>query len=198
MADPKYVVRAVKFHCGDESGFDWAGSDEPVWIFTANDEATPNVKTRRSKEFADVDSGDTRNFDMANGNIVWPQSGTASGARGPIGLSIQVWEIDQGNGDAIAKKTQQAFDVAGWVPVVGTWISKLPSAVPGLVGSLVGDDLLGSRSILYTKTRLAQRLPTVGGKFTDKFHFSGGSGDVPWELAGSADYDVYIQVTRVS
>ena len=33
MADPKYVVRAIQFHCGDESGIDWTGSDEPVWIF---------------------------------------------------------------------------------------------------------------------------------------------------------------------
>src|SRR4051794_16669884 len=151
MAEPKYVVRAVKFFCGDESGIDWTGSDEPVWIFTANDEATAGIKTRRSKEFSDVDSGDTRNFDMANNNVVWPQSAAATGGVGPVGLSIQLWEIDQGNADNIAKTTEKVLGVAEHVPVVGSWISWVPSSVTSkLIGSLVGNDLLGSKSILYT------------------------------------------------
>ena len=171
----------------------------PVWIFTANDEATAGVKTKRSKEFPNVDSGDTRKFETANdANIVWPQSFRAAGAAGPIGLSVQLWEIDQGNADTIAKRTQQGFNVAAWVPVVGQWVSKVPSVVPDLIGEFVGDDLMGSRSILYTKRTLEKKLPAAGRSFTVKFHFSGGSGDIPFSLAGAPDYDLYLRVTRVS
>ncbi len=150
----QYVVRATKFYCGDESGLDWAGSDEPVWIFTANDVATNEVQTRRSKEFRNVDSGDSIRFDMDNDNIVWPQSASAAGAPGPIGISVQVWEIDQGNADTIASRTQTALNVAAWVPVVGQWIGKVPSKVPDLIGIFVGDDIMGSQSILYSNRKL--------------------------------------------
>jgi len=198
MAEPRYVVRALKFHCGDESGLDWSGSDEPVWIFTANDEPTPDVRTRRSKEFSNVDSGDTQSFDMPDNNLVWPQDDGATGATGPIGLSIQLWEVDQGDADTIAKRTEQALNVAEWVPFVGQWVGKVRGFVAGSLVSLISDDLMGSQTISYTKQRLAQRLPSVGSKITDKFHFSGNSGDIPFGLGGSPDYDLYLEVTRVA
>lgn len=198
MADPRYVVRATKFYCGDESGIDWIGSDEPVWIFTANDEGTPDVKTRRSREFSNVDSGDSVRFDMANDNIVWPQSASAAGAPGPIGLSIQLWEIDQGSAASIARRTQEVLNVAEWVPVVGNWISKVPTLVPDLIGSFAGDDIMGSQTIEYSTRRLRQWMPEAGDKLTRKYHFSGGHGDIPFGLAGSPDYDLYLEVSRVS
>jgi len=198
MAEPRYVVRATKFHCGDESGIDWSGSDEPVWIFTANDESTDGVKTRRSEEFSNVDSGDTRNFNIPNNNLVWPQADNAGGATGPVGLSIQLWEIDQGDPDTIAKRTEQALNVAEWVPVVGEWVGKVGGLVSGSLVNLISDDLMGSQTITYTNQRLAQRLPNVGNKITEKFHFSGNSGDIPFGLGGSPDYDLFLEVTRVS
>lgn len=192
MADPKYTVRAVKFHCVDESGADWSGSDEPVWIFTANSGGA--VKTRRSKVFSNVDSGDTRPFEMANNDIVWPANAAASGASGPIGLAVQIWEMDQGNADKIAATTQDVFDVAAWVPVVGTWVSKIPSVVPDVIGSIIGDDLIKSKAFQYSNSNLAKRLPNVGSKFTEKVRFTGGGG---W-TGNPPDYDLYLEVKRVS
>lgn len=192
MADPKYTVRALKFHCVDESGADWSGSDEPVWIFTANSGGV--VKTRRSEVFSNVDSGDTRNFSMPDNNIVWPANAAASGAPGDIGLAVQIWEIDQGNADKIANTTQDVFDVAAWVPVIGTWVAKLPSTVPDLIGSIIGNDLIRSKVFKYTKSNLSKRLPNVGSKFTEKVRFTGSSG---W-TGNPPDYDLYLEVARVS
>lgn len=192
MAEPQYTVRAVKFHCVDESGPDWSGSDEPVWIFTAN--AGGTVKTTRSQEFGNVDSGDTRSFNMANNNIVWPPDGSARGAPGPIGLAVQIWEMDQGNADKIADATQDAFDVAAWVPVVGTWVSKVPSAVPDLIGSVIGNDLIESKSFEYSTRRLRLKLSTVGSKFSETIRFTGSGG---WS-GNPPDYDLYLEVKRVS
>jgi hypothetical protein len=31
--NPTYTIKATKFHCSDETGWDWLGSDEPYWIF---------------------------------------------------------------------------------------------------------------------------------------------------------------------
>lgn len=198
MADPQYVVRAMRFHCGDESGIDWTGSDEPVWIFTANDETSAEIETRASRKYSDIDTGDTVEFDMDNDNIVWPQSANAQGAPGPIGLSIQLWETDQGNADRIKERTKQVLNVAAWVPVVGQWCSKVPSQVPDLIGVFAGDDIMGSQTIVYSTRRLRRRYPNVGDRAVEKLHFSGGNGDIPFGLAGSPDYDLYLEITRVS
>ncbi len=41
-------------------------------------------------------------------------------------------------------------------------------------------------------------VPNTGDKNTTKYHFSGGHGDIPFKLAGEPDYDLYLEVTRVS
>jgi hypothetical protein len=48
---PNYTVKVLKFKAVDESGIDWTGSDEPLWVFTAK--AGGRVSTSRSKEFGD-------------------------------------------------------------------------------------------------------------------------------------------------
>lgn len=190
-----YVARVIKFHCVDESGVDFLGSDEVVWIFTAN-EASGGVHTTNSRKFGNVDSGDTEKF--APNSIVWPKKGDANGAPGPIALSIQLWETDQGDPESIAKKTKQAFDLGGEAPVVGEWVRRVPSIVQEKISSLIADDLMGSKTILYSAGRLAQRLPRVGAKFSDVFRFGGKSGDLPFEVAGGPDYDLRLEVERVA
>ena len=36
MLLPNYIVKSLKFDCLDESGVDWLGSDEPLWVLAAN------------------------------------------------------------------------------------------------------------------------------------------------------------------
>lgn len=198
MSEAHYVVRVIKFKCVDESGFDFAGSDEPYWIFTARD-ANGKVSTTNSKVFGDVDSGDTRKFATGNGrNVVWPRKGASNGAAGPIALSIQLWEQDQGDPADVAKKTQKALDLGGQAPIVGKWIRKVPSVVRDQLVDLIADDLMGSKTLVFSASRLARRLPRAGAKFQAKHRFGGNSGDLPFEVAGGPDYDLFIEVERVS
>jgi hypothetical protein len=183
---PHYIVKILKFDCVDESGIDWTGSDEPCWMFTANSGGT--IATTRSKVFGDVDSGDTRAFATDNNrNTIWPSKGHVQGADGPIALSIQLWEIDQGNPDAIAEKTELALGVGG--AVVGPWVNAVGSVVRGQ---------MGAKTLLWSQSRLASRLPGPGSSFVEKHRFGGNSGDLPFEVAGGPDYDLYLQVTRLA
>ncbi len=191
-----YTVQVNKFTAVDESGIDWLGSDEPMWVFTAN--AGGKVRTTHSKEFGDVDSGDSVAFETADRrNTVWPAPRHAAGAAGPIGLSIQLWEMDQGDPDDVARRTKQALDLAQWAPVVGDWVAKARGVIQGSLIKLIQDDLMGSRTLFWSAATLARRLPRAGDNFSQKFRFSGNSGDLPFDVAGGPDYDLYVTVNRV-
>jgi hypothetical protein len=195
---PTYVVRIIKFKCVDESGIDFLGSDEPYWIFTARD---PNgkVSTTNSRAFDDVDSGDQEKFLTDNNrNIIWPQKGDTTGAPGPIALSIQLYEKDQGDPADVATKIQRAFDLGSLAPVVGEWVRRVPSVVRDKLGDLIADDLMGSKTLLFPASRLAHKLPSPGSKRVETHRFGGNSGDLPFEISGGPDYDLTIEIARVS
>lgn len=193
-----YTVRIIKFKCVDESGIDFLGSDEPCWIFTAKDNQGV-VSTCRSKEFSNVDSGNIEKFQTDNNrNVVWPRKGAAGGAPGPIALTVQLWDIDQGNPDDIERKTEKAFDLGAEAPVIGEWIRRVPSIVRDQISQFIGNDLMGSKTLFYPETRLRRRLTSVGSSFTEKHRFGGNSGDLPFEVAGGPDYDLFVEVRRVS
>jgi hypothetical protein len=199
MAQPRYLVRAVKFRADDESGIDWLGSDEPYWIFTAKSDGARPV-TSRSAVFGDVDSGDTRTFETANArNVIWPRPGDTAGRTGPIGLSIQLWESDQGNAEDVRKKTEAAFDLASDVPLpVADWVVKASKIVVNQLIKLVGDDVMGSRTVRLPATYLAKRLPKVGSKHALTWKFHGSGGDLPFEVAGGPDYTLHLEIVRVA
>jgi hypothetical protein len=192
----RYIVRITKFDCVDESGVDWTGSDEPVWVFTAKQDNS-QARTTRSKEFS-VDSGDTRRFETdGSRNVIWPKPRASEGALGPISLSIQLWEIDHGDPENIAKKTELAFNAAGVIPGL-QWVREAPPIVRDQIANLFADDLMGSRTLFFSKATLARRLPRVGDRYVGKYRFGGNSGDLPFEVAGGPDYDLYIEITRIA
>ena len=190
----RYIVKIIKFKCVDESGADFFGSDEPYWVFTANDGNSSH--TTRSKVFGDVDSGDTRKF--SSDAVVWPRKGASAGGEGPIGLSIQLWESDQGDADEITNTTRRVFDAAGFVPVVGQWVAKVPSVVREQLVASLGDDLMGSRTFLYPLARLNRQLRSPGDRIREKMRFGGSNGDLPFSVAGGPDYDLFMDVVRVA
>ena len=193
-----YTVRIIKFRCVDESGIDFLGSDEPCWIFTAKDDQGA-VSTCRSKEFSNVDSGDTVRFQTDNNrNVVWPRKGAVGGGSAPIALTVQLWDIDQGNPDEIERKTEKAFDLGAEAPVIGEWVRRVPSVVRDQISQFIGDDLMGSKTLFYSASRLRRRLTKVGSSFIETHRFGGNSGDLPFEVAGGPDYDLFIEVRRVS
>jgi hypothetical protein len=199
MANPRYQVRAVKFRADDESGVDFLGSDEPYWIFTGKADGARPV-TSRSAVFGDVDSGDTRTFDATNArNVIWPRPGDTAGRTGPIGLSIQLWESDQGNAEDIRKKTEAAFDVADDLPLpVASWIVTASKIVANQVLKLVGDDIMGSRTFRLPASVLAKRMPKPGNKHPLTLKFHGSGGDLPFEVAGGPDYTLHLEIVRVA
>jgi hypothetical protein len=162
-------------------------------------DANGRVNTSRSQVFGDVDSGDSRRFESeGNRNVVWPRKGDSAGAPGPIALTIQLWESDQGDPDEIKKKTEQAFELGGNIPGHGEWIKRVPPIVRDQLAKLIADDLMGSKSLLFPASRLAHQLPRPGTSFVQRHHFSGQGGDLPFEVAGGPDYDLFLQVTRVA
>jgi hypothetical protein len=198
MCAARYVVRIVKFTCVDESGYDWSGSDEPYWVFTATS-SDHQVFSTRSKVFGDVDSGDTRPFARDNNrNVVWPRQRAAAGGDAPIALSIQLRESDQGDPEVILRKTKQAFTIAGLAPGIGSWVRLAPSIVQDKIARFAGDDLMGSKTLVFGGSQLARQLPNVGDRFIRKDRFGGSSGDLPWEVAGGPDYDLFTEVRRVA
>ncbi|MEJ2866630.1 hypothetical protein WCD74_02560 [Actinomycetospora sp. OC33-EN08] len=196
-----YTVRAMIFKCVDESGVDWTGSDEPYWVFSALDAAGTALKTNRSKTFGDVDTGETKRFKSgpsgAGENIVWPDRGVGAGAPGPIALSIQLWDSDQGDPAKTEATTNAVFQAAALLPPT-QWVSAVPAIVREKLIGFIADDMMGSRTILLSQKRLDERLPAKGSFFEQKFRFSGSSGDLPFDVAGGPDYDLTLQVERTS
>lgn len=193
----RYVVRALKFKCVDESGFDWPGSDEPYWVFTA--QSGRRTRSARSKVWQGIDSGDRRTFSRKSGkNVIWPARGATGGATGPIGVSIQLWENDQGNPDAIARIVSAAFAAGGFIPGVGPFVTAAPKIVRDQIARTLSDDLMGSRTIFFPTSVLRRHLRRRGAKFQQKLRFGGRNGDLPFTVAGGPDYDLWVEVQRVS
>ncbi|MGW6933532.1 hypothetical protein ACWGE0_25980 [Lentzea sp. NPDC054927] len=188
-------MKVDKFRCGDESGVDWFGSDEPYWVFTAKTD-NDRARTTRSQVFSNVDSGDVRPFNTAdNRNVVWPGNGAASGAAGPIGLSIQLWENDQGDPDKVRAVTETTLNIAG---AVLPWVNLVPGLVREQIIDLIRDDVMGSHTLQVRAERLARLLPNVGDSRPMILHFHGRSGDLPFDVAGGPDYDLHLRLIRTA
>ena len=196
MAAPTYKVKMVSFRAADESGRDWLGSDEAYWVVSSVG-ADGTAKTFRTRTFGDVDSGETRTFGVTEGCIF---STTCAAATAPdgIGLSIQLLEEDNGDAAAIVAKARDYFRKVGDLGDFAdptTWLSKAMGymgSVAGYISSWLDDDLLGSRTLAYSPSQLASRLPTAGRSFTETRYFGG------LDTSGGADYYLTLKVTRVS
>jgi hypothetical protein len=175
---PHYRIKLVRFRAADESGPDWAGSDEPYFVFgSVGTDGTSS--TRKSVTFGDVDSGETRNFGVWD--YVWGNSCWGKLAPMGIGYSIQLWEEDAGS---IATYVGSQYPQVAWL---GEATKRVGQATDLILGWLQ-DDLLGTHTATYTPTQLASRLPVVGSSFIETVYLGGGS--------GSADYYVDMQVAR--
>ncbi len=100
-SQPRYVVRARQFHAFNESGFDWAGSDEVYGVWSSGSSLAG------TRVFGDVDTGETRDFEQGQ-DCIYPMNKTGyldgrsgdtwgcigEGAPGPIDFHISLWEAD--------------------------------------------------------------------------------------------------------
>jgi len=94
----RYKIEAMRFKARDETGFDWAGSDE-VMVNTSDSKGWTV-----SDEIGGIDSGDTHSFDPAKSCIVAVRPGTVVlgkssvcddvGESAPLGFAVEFWEKD--------------------------------------------------------------------------------------------------------
>ena len=190
----RYVITAGHFVCGDESGADWSGSDEVQWTFTTKFEGEEPV-THASREFGDVDSGDEREYTDNDGDIAPSRSDLSDSVAAPVGVSIQLIEVDQGEDHQ--STVERTFQAAALIPSVGVWVSQTPDIVKNQLVEMLDDDLMGSTTIAFRARDLERRLPTVGSTFVEKIYFGGQGGDLPFAVAGGPDYYLYVKVERV-
>lgn len=184
----RYAIEAVSFRCIDESGVDFFGSDEPMFVMTWTNGTT--TQTVRTKEFGDVDSGDRRTI----GQFI---AGSKSrGVHGPIGLSVQLYEIDQGDHEEVRSTVDKVLVGANISSLLlgGPPVPVLPSGVLDEISTLFGNDLLGSLNVTFTANQLEQRLPKVGHSFSHLCKFRGDGGFFNFE--GGADYDLILRIIR--
>jgi hypothetical protein len=178
--DP-FRIKATSFHCTDETGIDWTGSDEPYWIFGAVGNGVS--VTSRSQTFGDIDSGDTKDFGPGEGWI-WGLNNTPQPLpEGEIGALIQLWEHDSGD----PKKTQDAvaaaFAVAAGVLAisgVAAWVSAVVAGVGAVVKWLLGfmdDDHIGDQTFVFTRQTLLDQAAKQGSSFDTTRRFTDGDGD---------------------
>lgn len=189
MGRPRYRIEALRFACLDESGVDIFGSDEVRWFFTWTNGNTP--KTVASREFGDIDSGDKRQWTPPL--AITP----ASGVFGPLALSIQLYEIDQGDVDKMRAAVEAAVTAANLAAMAhsGQPVS-LPDGVKKQLVNLLGNDLMGSVTVAFSREELERKLRRPGHSIVRTLEIGGKSGDLPFEVAGGPDYEITVRVLR--
>lgn len=176
-----YLVEAIEFHAADESGFDWAGSDEVYGVWRSGSTLAG------TRVFGDVDTGDKRQFKDGQ-KCIYPiaaegyldgRSGdqwscVATGGPGPIDFHIELWEADS------------AFTI--------------PVCFSGGIGPEPDceDDILGSHSVSLSLEELATEMPQVGDTMTVYRRMSSCLAGTVCGLGHlSPRYDIQYRITRM-
>lgn len=145
-----FKVEAVGFKCLDETGFDWAGSDEiRVGFLTASEDIT-------SREFGDVDSGESRAFGP-NESCVLPV-GDASGRQlGRLVAPKSIWSCASLDVPGPFNFTV----VMGEVDVDLFGFEHPPTVLGG------ANDLIGRKTVSFAPEELIAAMPAVGSTFDE-------------------------------
>jgi hypothetical protein len=168
---PRYKVSAAHFKAIDESGDDWAGSDEVYWTFSSVSN-TGTAATRNTQVYGSMDTGDTQPFSVLDG-CIWGCSPVGAPAAFGIGMSIQAFEQDQGDLPDIVSDIADAFQAVG--PILSRnestkWVGEASTKMGDAIEFFVGaweDDTLGSNTYAYSPEGLASALPNRGTSFLD-------------------------------
>lgn len=190
---PRYKLEAISFTADDESGWDFLGSDEPVFVFTTKD-GVGRAKTT-SQMFGDVDSGESRSFTTARCLV----ASCTTGVAGPLAVATQLVESDGGSEADIRTKVKYGITVLHWIAkAFGADSSALDSELEDFFVGLFSDDLMGSSSLAWTSAELAQALPTVGSSYGETIHLGERGGDLPSWLDNPPDYTLRLRITRMA
>ena len=177
----RYSIKAVRFHCTDETGADWLGSDEPYFIFGSLGGGV--AVTTRSHVFEDIDSGDNATFGATEGWIWGQDARPQLLPQGEIGTLIQLWEHDAGDTDEVKKAVEAAFATAAGVlsaADVTKWITGVVAAVGAVVSWLIGvldDDHIGDQTFVFSRQTILSQAAKAGQSFDVTVQLTDGDGD---------------------
>jgi hypothetical protein len=57
---------------------------------------------------------------------------------------------------------------------------------------------MGSSTLFWSDRQLARLIDKSGGSFMKKIRLGGRSGDLPFEISGGPDYDLFLRVERTA
>jgi hypothetical protein len=181
-AVPRYKVEALSFKADDESGWDWTGSDEPIWAF--HGVSGTGAAVDYAQEFGDVDSGETRWFGP---RCLVPDC--AHGVIGPITVNVALVESDL-FGSSISEYGHKlggvVNDVCGDYLDACVGIDMFISEIAYQLHRLLGDDFIDFRAIHWPVSDLAG-LGWVGASNDEQISFSD----------GDAHYTLTVRTTRM-
>ena len=109
--------------------------------------------TVATPEFGDVDSGDTRSLN----NLCLVASCT-TGFTAPTALSIQLFEMDQGSAESVRQKVEYAAKAIQWGSIIYGSSVTVPDSFIDYLTSLLGNDLMGSKTLRYDPCFLQTRM----------------------------------------
>jgi hypothetical protein len=146
-----YKVEAVSFRAVDESGPDWAGSDE----IYANWKDPKSGYVSVTRTYKGVDTGDTRKFAPPDKQCILPVNlpspalvsevtkACSGGVPGPFDFEVALFEEDR--------------FLFNWCP-----------QHPGSIGvTCDDDDLIDQKTVSFTTAELEAAMPHVGDTFTE-------------------------------
>jgi hypothetical protein len=193
LGEPRYKLEAINFTADDESGIDWLGSDEPVFVFTSED--GHGNSTTASQKFGDVDSGET--FSFTTGSCL--VTSCATGVAAPLALTTQLVESDGGTEAEIRSKVHIAVTALSWIArVFGIDPSAFDDEIENYLVGVFSDDLMGSANLTWTSAELAQALPFVGSTHDETIHMGESGGDLPSWIDNPPDYTLRLRITRLA
>jgi hypothetical protein len=182
MAGPRYKVEAISFRADDESGWDWTGSDEPIWAFHGVSGTGAAVDS--AQEFGDVDTGESRTFGP---RCLVPDC--TNGVVGPITVNVALIESDL-FGDSVSEYGHKlggvVNDVCGDYLDACVGIDMFISAIADQLNRLRGDDFIDFKAIHWPVADLAG-LGWVGASTDERISFSD----------GDARYSLTVRTTRM-
>ena len=188
---PKYTIKAESFKAVDESSYN-IGSDEPFWNFSSVG-TTGTARTTQTKVFGSVDTGETHGFGATEG-CLWRDCGLGDYAPNGVGLSVQLWEKDQGDMTENRARASQYFGYAGTIATVAgapVWVTKaIPYVAEGVdwVLANLSDDLMTTETFAFSPADLASKAPLKGQSTVYTRYLEGGGGL----------YTLNLRITRVS
>lgn len=142
FSSPQFKVEALWFKANDETGAAWPGSDEVYAVFS---DMSPTSTDRTTKEYDNVDEGDTVNF-TGDDTCMAPQPSCDRGMA-ELNVRFSFWESD-------------------WEAPLGFSHCLRPDS-PGVrwrveTGVCIDDDTIGRGSIIHSAAELIAMLPDVG------------------------------------